>query len=64
MTTKANKKANAEINGAELIAKLGTKSAAIRHLDSEGFTRSQIAKTLDIRYQHVRNVLITPLKKA
>lgn len=40
-----------------------TKSAKIRYLDSEQFTRSQIAKVLNIRYQHVRNVLITPLKR-
>ena len=42
---------------------LPTKSARIRYLDSEAFTRSEIAKILNIRYQHVRNVLITPLKK-
>ena len=41
-----------------------TKSAKIRFLDSQGLTRSEIAKRLDIRYQHVRNVLITPVKKA
>lgn len=40
-----------------------TTSSKIRYLDSEGFTRSQIAKILEKRYQHVRNVLITPLKK-
>lgn len=42
---------------------LTTKSAKIRYLDSEKFTRGQIAKILGIRYQHVRNVLITPVKK-
>ena len=41
--------------------KLNTKSAKIRYLDSKGFSRSEIAKILNIRYQHVRNVLITPL---
>lgn len=40
-----------------------TTSAKIRALDSAGWTRSQIAKGLNIIYQHVRNVLITPLKK-
>lgn len=42
---------------------LPTKSAKIRAMDNDGLTRSEIAKALDIRYQHVRNVLITPLKK-
>ena len=45
------------------LAKLPTTSARIRYLDSTNLTRSQIAKKLDIRYQHVRNVLITPIKK-
>ena len=36
---------------------LTTKSATIRKLDSEGHSRMSIAKTLNIRYQHVRNVL-------
>lgn len=40
-----------------------TKSAAIRQLHSMGLTRGQIAKAMGIRYQHVRNVLITPLKR-
>lgn len=39
------------------------KSQIIRGLDSEGFSRSAIAKFLDIRYQHVRNVLVQPLKR-
>ena len=45
------------------LAKLPTTSARIRYLDATNLTRSQIAKKLDIRYQHVRNVLITPIKK-
>ena len=43
--------------------KLPTLSAKIRYLDKENFTRSQIAKIVDRRYQHVRNVLETPLKR-
>lgn len=38
-----------------------TKSSRIRFLNSKGFTRSQIAGRLNIRYQHVRNVLVTQL---
>lgn len=38
-------------------------SARIRYLDKESFTRSQISKIIDRRYQHVRNVLETPLKR-
>jgi hypothetical protein len=39
-------------------------SAKIRSLYDAGITRSQIAQMLDKRYQHVRNVLITPIKKS
>lgn len=42
---------------------LSTTSSKIRYLDSKGIKRGQIAKILNKRYQHVRNVLITPLKK-
>ena len=45
------------------ISELPTKSAKIRALDAEGWSRSDIARALDIRYQHVRNVLVTPLKR-
>jgi hypothetical protein len=40
-----------------------TKSGKIRFLSSKGVERGSIAKMLNIRYQHVRNVLVTPLKK-
>lgn len=40
-----------------------TKSFKIRTLSSMNMSRGQISKILNIRYQHVRNVLITPLKK-
>jgi hypothetical protein len=48
----------------ELISALGSMNVSqkIRHLDSLGWKRSKIAKFLDKRYQHVRNVLVTPLK--
>lgn len=39
-----------------------TKSAKIRYLTSLDWKRSQIAKELNILYQHVRNVQITPVK--
>ncbi len=39
---------------------LPTKSAKIRALDKMGATRAEIAKYLNIRYQHVRNVLVGP----
>ncbi len=41
-----------------------TKSAVIRFLDSKGYDRSTIAKFMGIKYQFVRNVLITPINKA
>lgn len=40
------------------------KSAIIRALDSKGFKKGPISRIMQIRYQFVRNVLITPLKKA
>ena len=48
---------------AELIAQYGNKSKAIRALNGEGHKTGEIAKMLGIRYQHVRNVLVTPVKK-
>ena len=39
---------------------LPTKSAKIRTLDKLGVARSDIARFLGIRYQHVRNVLVQP----
>ena len=35
-----------------------TKSGEIRRLAQGGMTRGQIARTLGLRYQHVRNVLV------
>lgn len=42
---------------------LNGKSAKIRYLTSEGWNRKDIAVKLGIRYQHVRNVQVTLLKK-
>ena len=47
-----------------LLATTKTKSAMIRLLAAEGFTRSMIAKFMSIRYQHVRNVLVQDAIKA
>jgi hypothetical protein len=41
----------------------GTKSDKIRRLIALGEKRGSIAKMLGIRYQHVRNVEITPIKR-
>lgn len=49
----------------QVVAGLRTKSDKIRALAREGYSRSEIAKYLEIRYQHVRNVLIqSPPAKA
>jgi hypothetical protein len=45
------------------VAGLQTTSAKIRALTARGYTRGAIAKLLKIRYQHVRNVQLQPLKK-
>lgn len=54
-------KLSAEI--AKKLEELTTTSARVRYLHSTGMARGDIARTLNIRYQWVRNVLITPLKK-
>lgn len=63
--TDANgRKKHVTVTHEELEAKgLKNKSQVIRYLDSEGFSRSSIAGFLGVRYQHVRNVLVTELKK-
>jgi|SRR5215831_17904741 len=40
-----------------------TKSAAIRYLINQGYKVNAIAKHLGVKYQHVRNVATTPLKR-
>ncbi len=42
----------------DVVAGLATKADKIRALDRAGYSRSQIAAFLNIRYQHVRNVLV------
>jgi hypothetical protein len=42
---------------------MNTTSGRIRFLHSLGYSRTQIASILDIRYQWVRNVLENPPKK-
>lgn len=45
------------------LGKILTVSGKIRYLHSHGYERSDISRLLNIRYQHVRNVLLQPLKK-
>lgn len=40
---------------------LPTTSSKIRFLDKKEYSRGDISRILQKRYQHVRNVLITPL---
>lgn len=42
----------------QVVAGLTTKSDKIRALFRAGYSRSEIARSLGIRYQHVRNVLV------
>lgn len=46
-----------------LMKEHGTVSGTIRYLHAQGLSRSEIAKVTGKRYQHVRNVLVTPVKK-
>ncbi len=43
----------------QIAGALPTKSAKIRALDAAGYKRARIADFLNIRYQHVRNVLVS-----
>ncbi len=61
MTSKANEAKLTKAQSTRL-TKLPTKSAKIRFLTSLEWSRSRIADKLQIRYQHVRNVQITPIK--
>jgi hypothetical protein len=47
----------------ETLGSLQTTAAKVRFLDSEGYDKGDISRILNIRYQWVRNVLLTPLKK-
>jgi hypothetical protein len=44
------------------LSAIQTVSGKIRFLNSKNLSRGEISKILNIRYQHVRNVLITPVK--
>lgn len=44
----------------EQIAALPTTSAKIRYLNKEGYPRADIARILNKRYQHIKNVLDAP----
>ena len=46
-----------------LKSKFKTKSAAIRYLHEQGHSVNEIRKHLNLKYQHVRNVLTTNLKR-
>ncbi len=54
--TKLNKAQTTKLN------KFTTTSGKIRYLNSLGQSRGDISRTLKIRYQWVRNVLITEVK--
>jgi hypothetical protein len=47
----------------QFIKDSGGVSKAIRILTADNWPRGVVAKMLNKRYQHVRNVLITPVKK-
>jgi hypothetical protein len=47
----------------EALSEMKTMSEKIRYLSNVGYDKGDISRILDIRYQWVRNVLITPLKK-
>ena len=62
MPTKTAPKLKADIS--KTVDELPTVSAKIRYLDSQNVPRADIARILNKRYQHVKNVLDHPLKKS
>lgn len=48
----------------KLVSDLGVTADKIRKLGAAGYERSVIAKFLNIRYQHVRNVLVAAQEKS
>ncbi len=61
MTVHLDRDLRAEM--AKVVVGLPTKSAKIRALGGAGYARGDIARFLDIRYQHVRNVLVRAQEK-
>jgi hypothetical protein len=61
----SNKSKAVEQSVDTVLAGLPSKSARIRYLNGQNWTRSEIAKKLGIKYQFVRNVLcqIPPVAK-
>lgn len=53
-----------DLTSAQLIEKYGNKSAAIRALHTQGYSVSEIATKVGVIYQHARNVVLRPLKRA
>ncbi len=58
-----NPKAEYNITAAKLVKEHGSKSAAIRALHRQGYSVSEIARMVDVIYQHARNVILRPLKR-
>ena len=58
-------KAEAKLSAAQQkkLDSFSTTSARIRFLLAKGWERGDVARKLNIKYQHVRNVEITPVKK-
>ena len=54
--------AEAAVSAMEVVRSDMTKSTKIRKLFAMTGDRSTVANLLGIRYQHVRNVLVTPIK--
>jgi orotate phosphoribosyltransferase-like protein len=63
MTTNTNTNTNTIPYNVTTLNNLPTTSSKIRYLASFGMSRGDIARKLEIRYQHVRNVLLQNPKK-
>lgn len=62
-STEAPTRDLSKYDAAALKKEHGTWSGVFRALHGEGLTKGEISKVTGKRYQHVRNVLITPVAK-
>jgi hypothetical protein len=59
----SNSKTKTNIDFQKEMSSMKTVSEKVRYLTSKGIERKEVALILNIRYQHVRNILTRQLKK-
>lgn len=61
--SKKNEVLNTNVDYIKEMSSMKTVSEKVRYLSSKDIERKEIALILNIRYQHVRNILTRQLKK-